>query len=322
MATDQFSLFPRGSDERDAQVASIKASRGDLLNPSRMSTRTRVAIAPIIERSLGPALAQAVARQLGRPGATAEGVLQGLSITGGMEVGRELTDIQQQIEGARQNIGNAPGVGRTALEGGVQGAVAGGMSGGGFAGAAIGGLAGLAGGALAGRSARDAESGARRHIENTKGLATPEEFAKQAEANAPAAREAALAGGAGARRAQALEEAITASGLRDTGIGTLASIAAGVQVPLEGLAATFSNTMNDISTKVESSLAAPIRRPARDPVATALEGLASIFLTRGQPGSASNPIPAQRIPEGEGFGPPLIPHASQTEILSRPGVNF
>lgn len=279
-----------------------------LASPTGALRRSRRAISPILEARLGPALAAQAARQLGRPGATIEGVLAGLSITGGAEVANELSGIQQEILATRKNLKagapQAPGVGESTLGGAAQGFAVGGP---------IGALPGGAIGLAKGISGKKKEKQIGSDIEEQTALASqqasPEAFAKKAGEMEPAAREAALAGGAGQMRAQALEEAITASGLRDTGIGTLASIAAGVQVPLEGLAATFGAAMEDVTRTASTTLGQPITagKTGFDNIARALEGLATIFLTPGM-----GPKKAERVPENTGFEtPPLFPRTTQ-----------
>ena len=140
-----------------------------LANPFRPSTmrRSRKAIGPILEARLGPALAQAAARQLGRPGATVEGVLSGLSVTGGVEVAGELAGIQQEILAARRNMKagapQAPSIGRSTLEGAAGGAVAGG---------GIGALAGGAAGLLKGIGGKKKEKAIGSKIEEQTALAS------------------------------------------------------------------------------------------------------------------------------------------------------
>lgn len=320
LTPEQTSLFPEKRSTAPPGFFSKKEIDTSLASPVLSGRRAAAAIRPILEQRLGPALAQAVGLQLGRPGATVEGVLSGLSVTGGMEIGRELSGLQQEILAARQNlkgqVPRAPNVGASTLAGAAGGFLAGGP---------IGAIAGGVGGLASGLAGKSKEKKAGKNIEEQTAeasrQASPEAFAATAEKVGPAARSGALAGGAGARRAQDLEAAITASGLRDTGIGTLASIAAGIQVPLEGLAATFGGALDEVTAQASRTLAAPIQtRTSGDNITRALEGLATLFLTRGQPGSsAGNPAPAQRIPDNFGMTPPLIPSEGAPEI---PGMVF
>ena len=298
-------LFPsrRASTPRAVPLVAPSTRSED---PNVMSGAAKGIIGPILEARLGPALAQSVGQQIGRPGATIEGVLSGLSATGSAELGRELAGIQSEIN--RQREGVMPGQSQKSAvaEGAISGAVSG--IGGGPIGMGVGAAAGAVGGALKNRKSNEKREDVRRHLENTRGLATPEAFGDQVEKAGTAPAEAALAGGAGARRAQDLEAAITASGLRDTGIGTLASIAAGVQVPLEGLAATFGQALGEVHKQTSKALGQPVGQIGRDPIAMALEGLATLFLTPGA--TSANPKAATKVPENTGFEtPPIFPVA-------------
>jgi hypothetical protein len=315
-------LFPSFGPRRASGTRLPRAPRPlAVSDPVAMGRASRDVIAPILERRLGPALAQAVGQQLGRPGATIEGVLNGLATTGGMDVGKELAGLQQEINAARSGIAPTPSVGTSAREGAIQGAAAG--IGGGPIGMGIGAIAGAVGGVVGGRAASRKREDQRRHLENARGLATADAFGNEVTKLESGVREAALASGAGARRAQDLEAAITASGLRDTGIGTLASIAAGVQVPLEGIMATFSAAMGEIQKNVGVALGEPVGATRPDPLARALEGMATLFLT---PGATSfNPQRAQRVPENTGFEtPPIFPVAKSEDTgnLFGPGGVF
>lgn len=260
-------------------------------DPPTVGRNVRHRLTPILEARLGPALSQAVAQQAGRPGASIEGVLSGLATTGGMEIGRELAGLQSEIERARAGIPTGPSAATDALGGAAEGFAA--------TGSGFGAAAGFVGGGLRNRGARRQRRRAERQLTQAEQEATPQSFfGNVAEAEGPA-REEALASGAGQQSAQALEAAITASGLRGTGLGTLASIAAGGQVELAGLEAMFQQALGETQRTVERTLGAPIRARG-DSVAAALEGLSNFLLTpREQRGPSGGPTEAPAIFSGQ-----------------------
>lgn len=270
--------------------------------------RVRARISPIIRRRLGPALARAIEAQLGRPGATGEGILRGLETTGGFEISRELSGLQlagEQV--AAGQVPSGPSVGEGAIGGAIEGAVAGGP---------IGAVAGGVGGAISAQGGKKRERKQRKGQEQAAAAAqidaSAEQFGTRTGELEGLAREQALVSGAGAQRAQALETAITASGLRDTGLGTLASISAGVQQPLEELERSFGLALNETRRIVAARLGTPIPSEQRKPdrVAQGLEALASLLLTRGE-----------RTTEGGGASkdPVLLPPPVSPDVEGIPG---
>jgi len=266
----------------------------------------RAQIAPILERRLGPALAEALAKQAGRPGASTEGILQNLETTGGFEISRELTGLQLAAGQGAQGFPDGPSVFEGAAEGAIGGAVVGGPVG------------ALAGGVTGGLSASFGKSAVRKETKKAEQRsvvaereASAEAFGGRLEEFEPETREQALVSGKGAQRAQALEAAITAGGFRDTGIGTLGSIAAGVQVPLEEISRNFEFALADTRRAVAAHIGAgvPGQKQKPDRLAQSLEALANFFLTKGSG-------------DGDSALPPLLPGDAPvtSEEVTEPGL--
>jgi hypothetical protein len=265
-------LFPRGSAEREAETQKFFASITS--DPTILSPQLKAVLLPFLQGRVAPALGRAAAAQAGRPGASMQGIINNLATTGGFQLAQGLGGLQSAIESARLGIPSAPSIGTSAVEGGIEGFAA--------SGSPYGALAGAVGGALKSRSARKAEGKAQGAAQTAAQEATPAAFAEEVARSEGTVREAALASGEGARRAQSIEAAITASGLRDTGLGTLASLAAGIQVPLDTASKTLNLALEQTTQDVERQIGALGRiRQQRDPVAMALEGLTTAFLAGG-----------------------------------------
>lgn len=233
-----------------------------------------------------------------------------LSLLASSDYADLLMGLRTGISGALQGIPSAGSARSDILGGAAQGFVAGGP---------FGAIAGAAGGALNSGSKKQARSDALKHADRAIEFASPERTAQIFEEELPLARETALASGEGQRRAQAIESAISASGLRGTGLGALASVAAGVQTELAGLEQAIATTRDIQQRQVSSVIGTPVKE-SRDPLARALEGLASDVATGSL--TRSRPTAATRVPENQGFeSAPLFP-GSYEAPMERAGANI
>jgi hypothetical protein len=199
---------------------------------------------------------------------------------GGFEISRELTGLQLAADtGATVLPPKGPGF----LESTIGGAIEGGVT----TGSGIGAVTGGIGGAVKSlRGDRERDKAKKRDMQVKAAAAreaSAEQFGQRAGELEPQAREQALVSGRGVQRSQNLEAMITATGLRDTGIGTLGSIAAGVQGPLEELSRTFELALGETRRAVAARLGAPIDAPRQKPdrLTQSLEALANVFLQKG-----------------------------------------
>lgn len=283
-------LFP-GEEPEDPRDRGFGQLRGLITQDiGSLTARSRRLAKPFFKTRIGPALERAVAAQLGRPGASASGILEGLATTGGFEVARELSGIQAELQAIKQGIPRATGIQESAIEGGAEGLVAGGP---------VGAASGAVAGVLGSKGDRDAEQRRQQRVASAQLAATPEGVFKEAEEQEALARELALSSGAGAQNAQVLEAIISQTGLRDTGIGTLASIAAGIQVPVIGVQATLGLALDETRKEVEAEVGAIFSEKAdRNPLARALEGLSTFFLTRQKGKEKDEETPTDLFPIG------------------------
>jgi hypothetical protein len=264
-------LFPRGDPRQEEYIERLLGTA--TTSPSKNFPGSRAAILPILGKRVGPQLEKAAQHQAGRPGASIEGILANLGTTSGNELARELAGIQQEIKRVRLGIPEAPSSGEAALEGAIEGGAAGGLPGAGL---------GALGGLISAGKEQEAEGRAKYETMSAQFEASPGKVAERMEEQEPFAREIALTSGEGARRQQMIEGLVTETGLRDTSLGTLASIAAGVQVPLLEVEQTFRDAMGETVDQVERHLGRAINtRTEPDRIAQALEALSTAYLMRG-----------------------------------------
>lgn len=282
---------------RKAAVFPSPALRKELLSGLRSGFGGQV------RNALLPALSSSASREAMMRGGVASSLLSDIPASGDVMALLASSDMADLLMGLRtqasaglQGVPSAGSSKADILGGAAQGFVAGGP---------FGAIAGGLGGALNSRAKTQARSNSLKHIDRAIEFSSPERSAEIFRDVYPQAREVSMASGAGQRRAQAIESAITLSGLRGTGLGSLASVAAGVQPELAGLEEAIGMTRDIQQEQVSSVLGTPVQS-SKDPITNALEALAQGFL--GYKAAGSRPTAATRVPENTGFGsPPLLP---------------
>lgn len=262
--------------------------------------RTRGTLTPLFRSALLPGLTAGLERETAARGGAIPisedfgGAIENLGLTRSFDVAGELAglrDVAGQVErGAQEIRGPTSGEERSAVLGGA----ASGLAAGGPAGA----ITGAVGGYLSSRSERRA---ARRERQNREQRAraiaeetAPEKIGETFGELRGVTREAALASGAGARREQQIQSAISLSGLRGTGLGSLAAIAGGVQEELGAIDLGLDKTLETTTAKVGEIAGAPLQRPRTgDRLAQAIEGMAQGFLAFKGSGTAGFKMPSE-----------------------------
>jgi len=268
-----------------------------------------------------PGLGAAAARQAMLRGSVINPMLADIPASADVLALMNSADIADQLQGLRtviagqiQGVPTAGSSKTDILTGAAEGFGAGGP---------FGAIAGSGAGALESSAKTQARSNTLRNIDRAIEFTSPERTAETFMDIQPTARELSLASGQGQRRAQSIEAAITASGLRGTGLGALASVAAGAQVDLAGLETAVNMTRDIQQRQVSHVLGTPVKE-SRDPITRALEGLANAVIGFGQ--TRNQPTQATRVPENTGFGSaPLLPSAydpGYTPPQERAGVNI
>jgi hypothetical protein len=258
---------------------------------------TRSQLSPLYAGALLPGLMAGSTREAMMRGGVFDGdsvpaSADTLALLNSYNVAGELMGLRTGAGQMLQGLQPAGGLGDIA-EGAAAGFVAGGP---------IGGILGGLGGAISGKAKTRARSDQVKRAGRIVQEASPEQFGKNFAEAYPEAREVAMASGEGARRTQAIESAITASGLRGTGLGSLASVAAGVQTELVGLEAGLEAARSITEQRVNVLAGTPIQ-PRRDRIAEALETMANAYLGFSSARGQSNAPPVQ--------GPPAPFHVGQ-----------
>lgn len=190
-------------------------------------------------------------------------------------------DINITTASGTSAVPQAPSTLSGVLGGAASGAATGGAIGGPY-GAAIGAGIGALGGLLGSSGARSAARTTRNRIASrgAHALATTEPGAVGGTLAglAPSQRELALSGGYGQQQAQALEEAISRSGLRDSALGTLGGLAAAAAPEQLARAQALSQTLATTRRNVETIMGQPVR-PGTDRLTQALGAVTEGFLT-------------------------------------------
>jgi len=189
-------------------------------------------------------------------------------------------DINITTASGTSAVPQAPSTLSGVIGGAAQGASIGSV--GGPVGAGVGAAAGALGGLLSAEGARSAARTTRNRIASrgAHALATTEPGAigGTLAGLAPSQRELALSGGYGQQQAQALEEAISRSGLRDSALGSLGGLAAAAAPEQLARAQALSQTLATTRRNVEAIMGQPVR-PGTDRLTQALGAVTEGFLT-------------------------------------------
>ena len=220
----------------------LKAMASGVLNPTiQQSIADTINRAGLGSDELGRALAG---------GALTIPVLEAQSIAGA--IAPELTELEAAVGVAKAGISRAPSLSTSLISGAVSGFVA--------TGSPIGAIAGAIGGAFGSSSARKSEKKAQARAKQAAALAAPEHYLETANFLMASAREQTFVE---AERAQlSAETAISRSGLRGSGIGTQASIAAAATPAIAALRKAGVGAGTIVRREVETTLGTPIREPS------------------------------------------------------------
>jgi len=179
-------------------------------------------------------------------------------------VATELSDFQTAIAQARSSVPRTPSSTATTLEGAAKGFATGGP---------IGAIAGFIGGGLQAQQNRRNKNLVKAALKDAERLASPENFAANLAKVSAAAREETFVSGQQAGLAE--EAAISRGGLRGTGVGTQASIAASVAPEIAALRRSITQaagiTGNEVSARLGTSV-----RPAKTTLVDALGAAAGV----------------------------------------------
>ncbi len=185
-------------------------------------------------------------------------------------VANELSDFQTAVAQAKAGVPRAPSASSSALVGAAQGFATGGP---------IGAIAGAVGGFIGGRQGQRTAATLKKAVADAERLASPENFAANLAKVTQAAREETFVSGQQAGLAE--EAAVSKSGLRGTGIGTQASIAASVAPEIAALRRSISQAAGITGNEVSARLGTPVR-PAKTTLVDVLgaaAGVAGALLT-------------------------------------------
>ena len=246
----------------------------------------RAAFTPQFRSALLPGLTASLGRQQRMRGgavplsADIGGAVENVALSRSFDVAGELSGLRSIASQLLENRAEGPSSGETRRD--ILGGAAAGFATGGPFGAIAGGVGGALSSKKKKKAARKENQERERRAREIAEAASPEKVAENVEALRATTREVALASGAGARREAQIESAVSLSGLRGTGLGSIASIAAGAQEDLASIGLAF-DTAIDTTKRIVGNIAGreiPTDRSG-DRITQALEGLAQGVLAFG-----------------------------------------